>query len=552
MSAIQPLTEQEMYLVSILKDPSGIDLAEFSWIDEERPSKCYRLWPFQYPLYRNTATYQIDGNLGRSLGKSQGLIMRACAFVFNYPGQEMLITAPQLNHLRPVTEKVEHKIKSTKLLYEMLPKRQGNGISHQPQFGAHFINNARLMSRLPGQNGMSVKGTHPLVIEMDEGQDYPEGGWTELIETMKTATPGAQWRVHGVSKGSRDMFYKFSMGEDPNIPFYVHRYAAMYRPSWSDRERNQKIAMYGGSSDNVDYKRNIYGLPGDATNPLFVVHRLMNCVRITESTWANEYNDNVYAQIKVDDGLMAYSKTSIDNLINIPYVHLDDQYTAYFGGMDIGFTADPTELLIFGQTRVEGKDVLRLLLRLHLMRISAEDQAAAVRHVFDFYGPRLKMLTIDKTGNGLPLFQMLNPEAVGTWEGNRTTPKHITDRIKGYGFSQKLAVEFDDRELEKKETYADAVIMKNVVDYASDELRKLVDTGSIELPYDKELLSEWQNQEIQYVKDEGSSSGRRYRYSGGSLHTLDAAKLMVAGKTLEKMEIALKPVARQPVIVEFF
>ena len=43
------------------------------------------------------------------------------------------------------------------------------------------------------------------------------------------------------------------------------------------------------------------------------------------------------------------------------------------------------------------------------MRISAEDQADAVRQVFDFYGDRLRVLAMDKTGNGLPLWQMLDP-----------------------------------------------------------------------------------------------------------------------------------------------
>lgn len=157
MSALT-LTEEECYLAALLMDDSGIDLAEFSWVDEEQPDNCYRLWPFQWPLYRNKSVYQIDW-LGRSLGKTQGIIMRACAFIFNYPGAEMLITAPELNHLRPVTDKIEHHLLSHRLTREMLPKQRGNGINHQPQFQAHFINNARLISRLPNRDGRGVKGS---------------------------------------------------------------------------------------------------------------------------------------------------------------------------------------------------------------------------------------------------------------------------------------------------------------------------------------------------------------------------------------------------------
>lgn len=882
MAAIADLDEDERYLWAFLSDPSGVELAEFMWTDEEQPDGCHRLWPFQWPLYRNEATYQIDW-LGRSLGKSVGIRMRAFAFPFNYPGQEMLITAPELNHLRPVTDKIENEILSHRISREMLPSQRGNGINHQPQFQVHFKNNARIVSRLPNRDGRGVKGCiaegtlvltergqvpieeispgdrvythtgswkrvlatyryedadgievaggghrglqmseghrmlarrnrspqrarsledpdwmlvahnqeqtrhylgspcefpsvdvpwprldpnlmwvigrwvadgflawqtkasgtkssarlhvivdakhqpevhqrmfeaylrptsrvrengtydievsdtdlcrfvlanfgqhadakelptwllgapedlrrafldgylsgdghyepargrwtagtaskklavglrllaqtlgyscgmswvdpkvthvmgtplkkpalrswrvtmtekrgialveegvawqkirkvtelripvvydlaveddhsyiadglishnqHPLVIEMDEGQDFPEQGWIELIETMKSATAGAQWRVHGVSRGVRDRYYRYTMGEDPDIPFYVHRYTAMHRPSWSDGERKAKIAIYGGSSDNIDYRRNIYGDHGDASSTLFVLHRLMACVRINESPWATKYNDDIYAPIKINDELLKSSGLPIESFLQFPGTHLDECYSSFWGGMDVGFTRDPSEILILGELdhpAQKGESLLRLLARIHLMRISAADQAAAVREVFNYYGPRLRRFALDRTGNGLPLWQELDPGAVGTHMDLRRTPEHISQRIKGYNFSSKVAVEFDDRELQGKERPEDAVIEKNVISFAMDELRKVVDTERLELPYDRELLTEWQGQEIQYVRDEGSAAGLKSRV-GGSLHTMDAGFMAIAGRNLMNIEEALK------------
>ena len=538
MAAIPAPSEAECYLIAVLDDPSGIELAELTWVDEEQEDRIYRLWDFQWALYRNEATFQID-YLGRGLGKSVGIQMRAFAFPFNYPGQEMLITAPQLNHLRPVTDKIESKILGSKIASALLPKRRGNGMNHQPQFQVEFINGARILSRLPGVTGAGVKGQHPVVIEADEMQDFPDNGWIELIETMKNYVEGAQWRCHGVSRGVRDRYYKYTMGEDPALPWHVHRYMAMHRPSWGAQERKAKVAIYGGTEDNIDYRRNIYGDHGDVTNPLFVLTRLMACVRIAESKWATEYNDHVYAQIKVSDEMVS-SGSPIENFIQLPGSHLDEKYHSYWGGMDVGFTRDPSEILIFGETEVKGETLLRLLARIHLMRISAADQAAVIRHVFEYFGPRLRRFAMDKTGNGLPLWQELDPEAVGTSVANRRTPDHISQRIRGYGFSNKVAVEFDDRELKEKEREEDAVIEKNVVAFAADELRKFVDTGSIELPYDQELLGEWQGQEIQYVRDEGSAAGRKTKFVGGSLHTLDAAFMMTAGKQLMAIEEALK------------
>ena len=108
--------------------------------------------------YHNESTFQID-QAGRSLGKSVGITMRAYAFPFNFPGQEMLITAPELNHLRPVTDKVENLFLTTRLGREMLPKVKGGGINHQPQFQARFINGSRIISRLPNRDGRGVKGS---------------------------------------------------------------------------------------------------------------------------------------------------------------------------------------------------------------------------------------------------------------------------------------------------------------------------------------------------------------------------------------------------------
>lgn len=544
MAAIPMLDEEEAYLAAILDDPSGIELAEFCWVDET-PGKddiCFRVWDFQWSWYHARDTYQID-QCGRSLGKSMGILMRAFAFPFNYPGQEMLITAPELNHLGPIVDKLEDKLRTTRLGNEMLPKRKGGGIKHAPQFQASFINGAVIMGRLPQLTGKGVKGQHPLVLESDEMQDYPEQGWKELIETMKASVPGAQWRAHGVSRGIRDMYWKMTENINPDLPWHVHKYMAMHRPGWSEPERRAKIAIYGGSRDNPDYKRNIYGEHGDVTNPVFVLARLMACVRINESTWASEYNDAVYARRKLEWEWVESRGMPIEAHLNIPANHLVQGYKSFWGGLDVGFTNDPSELLVFGLINVKDKDVLRLLTRIHMMRIPAHDQARVVKATFEAYGPRLKAISMDKTGAGLPIWQE-------TIKGGRL--HEFEGRLKGYGFSEKKAVEFDDRTLERREKPEDAVIEKNVIEFATDELRKLVDGQMMELPYDQELLTEFQGQTVEYGgRDEGVVKRRSTKYGGGSFHTLDAAKLAVLGKSLEAIEATLRPKRRPPVLDQF-
>lgn len=124
-------------------------------------------------------------------------------------------------------------------------------------------------------NSIISHNVHPIWLELDEAQDYPEAGWTELIETLKRGFEGAVWRAHGVTRGVRDKFYEFTQ-ERPDNDWTIHRYTAVHRPNWTDQERSEKIKQYG-SRDHPDYRRNVLGLHGDATNPLFVLHRLMRC-----------------------------------------------------------------------------------------------------------------------------------------------------------------------------------------------------------------------------------------------------------------------------------
>ena len=111
MSVLADLTEEERYLFAILQDQSGIDNAEFCWTDETSPDFVFRCWDFQYPWYRTKAKFQID-QCARAIGKSVGIQMRAFAFPFTNPGEEMLITAPEMIHLDPVTKNIEDRITS--------------------------------------------------------------------------------------------------------------------------------------------------------------------------------------------------------------------------------------------------------------------------------------------------------------------------------------------------------------------------------------------------------------------------------------------------------
>jgi hypothetical protein len=514
MALLEDLTEEEAYLYAILSDESGLDAAEFTWKDEGNDDGCWRAWSFQWMWYRSKEKLQID-RCARSLGKSVSIQLRGFIFPFVHPGQEMLITAPELVHLKPVTQAIEHRVLSIRLSRECLDTRnRSTGFTHQP-FAAQFINGARILGRIPQRDGKGVKGMHPLWLELDEGQDYPPAGWTELFETLKFGTENATWRAHGVTRGVRDTFYNLTQDDSG---WKIHAYTAHYRPDWSDEERQQKIKMYGGRNSH-DYKRNILGWHGDQTNPLFVLARLMACVRLED----NDQTNLNYISERITAEKMEQYGIPIEEFVKVPARH--STYENVWIGADIGMTNHPTEVLCFAEMPVQtrGKSftgteiALQLVSRWHLERISAGDQRRLFAMLQRIYKP--KAIALDKTGVGLPIYQDMmdmSPELAAV--------------TKGYNFSSKIAVGFDD-----PTDIDNTLIMRNVLEYASDKLREYVDSGWLVFPNDEELIREWQGQGVTVVRSSMNPYGKK-EYSKGTFHTLDAGRMAILGKVQDAIE----------------
>jgi hypothetical protein len=540
MAAIVEPDLEEKYLIALLDCPDGIDLAEFSWVDDEQPDGCFRCWDFQWPWYTADEALQAD-QCSRAVGKSQGIQLRMYAFPFVFPGQEMLVTAPELNHLRPLVDGLEARLFASRLSREMLAKQRGsNGISRVPAWQARFANGSRILSRLPNKDGKGVKGIHATKIELDEGQDYPLAGWTEIIESRNSWVDDSSMWVHGVPKGGRDKFFEITA---EGSGYRVHRIMGMQRPSWDENERNERVTQYGGSRQSPDYKRNVYGEHGDATNPLFVLARLMACV---DQTASSDYNNDVYYDVAIE-GEKLESEDNPDGidilqLINLPGTHkagwseVKKGYPNFYVGMDVGLTNHPSEVLVFGE-RTSGQ--LDLLARITLRRVHSDDQMRVVLYLFTHYGQRLRAFAIDRGGLGFPIYQALKRTSVGK-------------RIVGWTFDEKVITEFEDRELERDEEMKDLAIMRPMVEHTSDLLRnEYVDPHRLLLPWDREILNEFQGQTYRVVKSAGSPYGKR-SYSEGHFHALDAAKLAVGAKHIPPLEERLTERPRQEVVLDLF
>lgn len=562
---LKDLTEEEKYLAVILMDRSGIDQAELLWHEQKSPDGCFRARPYQWGWWRNQDTFQVDLS-ARTVGKSLSISLRGFAHPFCNPGQEMVVTAAAQVFLDPITDLIEQRLLSTRLSREIFPL--GRGAFKHRQFVAKALNGALISGRIPQRDGSGVKGSHPLWLEVDECQDFPDRGYFELIEAVDRGTPGVVWRCHGVTSGVGGWFYDITKGGVNTAPlretpkrntddiWTVHRMVAMCRESWSDREREEKIVEYGGSREAPDYLRNVLGQHGPASNVIFILHRLTKC---SDDDVSSRYNTDEYFKAEIRDGDLMRDGTSILDFLDFPSSL--KRYENIWIGMDVGFVGDPSEILVFAEYHppaaelkadqashkavpLDGRSRLKLIARVSLHRIGAPDQTDVILHMIDFFKPRA--FSMDKTGNGLPLFQIVQKgleDAQDPSEAKRY--ERALDTIKGYNFSEKIVVDFDQSiEIPEGATIDEQVkeagIKRAVLEVSTDHLRDLVDHERMWLPWDIELIKQWSGQTFTYSQNKRDAYGRQRLFSKGDFHTLDAGRMACLGHKQYSLEALLR------------
>lgn len=195
-----------------------------------------------------------------------------------------------------------------------------------------------------------------------------------------------------------------------------------------------------------------------------------------------------------------------------------------------GNTVSPTAIVVFAEYKEKGKDstTLRLLTRILLRRISAKEQVDAVMHFMDFYRP--KAFALDYTGAGQPMYAWLQEK---TKEGPNA---YMLDRLKSFGFAEKVIVGFDDAvEIpDTEDGWKEAAIKRGVIEASTDAIRTLVDNKRLALPMDQPLLSEFQSvpRSLGMTIDQYGRSTRKV-----GMHSLDAVRMACLAHSQEPIQM---------------
>lgn len=537
------LDETDMTLIALLADP--VCGAEMFWDDPNNHeySGCYRVRDHQYPMFRGEPdphNFKARNNegfaCGRDIGKTESIKARAWTHCFRRTRRNLLLTAPELIHLLPLTDAIEDRIRDVRLTRDFLDTRGGQtGFTHKP-FGVDFADGTKIVGRIPRLTGTGVKGQHQPDLIMDEGQDYPQRGWDEIFPTVMRDTkdadgdPDYHFIFYGVHSGERDTGF-FRAATDTNV-WTIHTITRLQTaPRWNPAEKETWLSAYGGSS-SPDYRRNVLGEAGAAASAFFVASRLMLCVdqqRDEKTGSMSRYNEVEYVKQVIRAEELDHYGITIEEALDLP-----EGMHEVWGGMDVGLTLAPSVILLFDHCVVNKKRRMKLVRRYVLERMRSRTQREALYAIYRHLGGKLKGFGIDSTGLGFPFFQEL--------EDDEAAPQGLLDVTRGYKFNANVPVGIDKQMVAQdsagrlKDQYGSQVKKVWNPDLAQDEyvvempmieastryLREQVDTTFLMLPFDPDLIRDMRGETQQRVKRVAGLKSKP-----NAFHDLDAMRAYV-------------------------
>lgn len=554
---IWQLDEDDFLLLALLTDPVYASELMFTDPTNREYSGCYRVRDYQYPLFRIADEDNYAGAAcARSTGKTESMKARGFSHTFRRIGENMLITAPELIHLLPLTDAIEERIRDTRLTREFLDTRGGQtGFTHRP-FGVNYLDSTKIVGRIPRLTGTGVKGQHQPDLIVEEAQDYPEKGWIEVHETVEKdhvdqdGDPDFAYTFYGVHSGARDSGFFKRINEGA---FSLVRVTALQRHGWGKAEKDAAKAAYGGTS-SPDYRRNILGEPGAAASPMFVTSRLIACV---DQDRESKYNQDEYVHQnlrveEVDDMLAESPDMVVADVLNLPM-----SFGSVYAGMDIGLTTSPTVISVFSHEKVEKKARLKLIRRYTIERFRTRQIRECMYALAWHFGNRLEAFGVDATGLGFPIFQDV--------QDDENTPPHLLAVVRGYFFNAQVPVEVDadfvteDAQGGLRDQYGHAVRREkdeytnqerlvtymSMIEASTRYLRDFVDSGFLMLPFDTEIVTDMQGETQQRVQKIGQMTGRR---KPNAFHILDSMRSAAMGFRAGEIEEKLESKPPEPVL----
>jgi hypothetical protein len=357
---------------------------------------------------------------GRAVGKTVDLATLVLWFVFTHPGKSVLVAAPYQGHLDTIIEEVEHQLDASDALHDSIARKAGGvpKIKHKPYFEAEFTNGSHMYFRPGGVGGYAFRSLHVDLLLVDEAAWLPEEAWKAIRGCLNS---GGQFRVYSTPNGLRDTVYYRSTQSRTWKKFHWPSWVA---PDWSPERERELLDFYGGR-DTPGWQHEVAGEHGSPTYGAFDTAAVIDALApiagyrkaVLTGEMLRDCADEAAVRFRIQDAL-----------------HLPGGHGLYWVGGDLGYTSDPTELLLFEEEKETERLALRL--RIHAEHVPYPVISEIIALLDRLYSPA--GIGVDRGGNGMSVVQEL-------LSLDKYRDLNLAGRLVGYDFGGSITVGEDDR-----------------------------------------------------------------------------------------------------------
>lgn len=447
---------------------------------------------------------------GRDVGKSVSLSTLSLHHAFISNGGSVLVAAPHQGPLDTVIEEVEFQIESNEKLKESIAvNSQGRPkIIRKPYFKIEFTNGSIIYFRPAGAYGDPFRSLHVDLILVDEGAWLSEKAWKALWSCLKA---GGRVRIYSTPNGVRETTY---WRLTHSKKWEVFRWPSWLNPNWT-KEQEEKLLEQHGGRNSAGWQQEVAGEHGRPSYGAFNLEMLTQCRRDIPEYACVSITGEELRDCETEDDV----EERLDLLLNLPKIE-----GCFYVGADTGYTADPTEIVVFKETVENEKAVMRLVFRIHMEHVAYPHISQTFALIDKYLEP--VGIGIDNGGNGLSVVQELTTL-------DRYRRLDLKHRVRGYNFGGSVVIgEKDGKPLKKQ-----------CKEYMTSLINKRLQNQTLLLPVDDaEIESQFTTHT--YVLNRGC-----IQYSKRNDHIIDAVRTAMMIRDQDRLdEIGGVPELPMPVM----
>ncbi|MGE0156717.1 MAG: hypothetical protein AB7T17_06780 [Geobacter sp.] len=528
---------EELQLAIICADPVLWTTAFLRNPDD--PDRPWQFWDYQQESIRYPGNTLHE--CGAEVGKTREIIGYILWKVFTVPNGSGLVTAPMTIHLMEIIDTIVEQLNHNPALGKALVLHR-----KQPHHHLKFANGFKVDFRPTGHDGEALRGVHVSTFAMfDEAAKAKNKDIFK--EFWRASKPGCVHKLYSTPDGDRScVFYRLCQKADgklkvdeaeqsddaalKTLEFRKFQWSKelMPAPFWTPERRRFYIDQYGGE-DSPGYQQNVLGNWGDPENSVFpwyqfsrLLHEIpeYRCLKILVDESHGEISLYGYElQPQIIDGVKGkpdvvvicdrrMSKRDFDISAEIK-AFFDPMPGLLFGGADLGFSQDPTEIyvkLIYGKAH-------RLICRLQLKGVTYDQQAEAINALDDIYdaGQNKMGWGVDFGNAGSAVVHILQGQ-------DQYQCKDFESRLTGYQFGAAYDAVNEDGDLiiDKK---TNKPIRLSAKELSTDLLTTKMQRTELQYPYDPDIVLFYPNHTYR------NSSNRRI-YKDVDDHVIDADRVL--------------------------